>query len=236
MDSDIFYVEGAEVSLLETHPLSGFAPVSTEVDVRGEIRSPVVLLDDRVFDGRARVAAAARDGLRCPCVRYRERDRHPAMVIANTAADRLSKQQCAVQAVRMLALFMSRPEWLVRLDPSMPDRVTRTHEGRALVLRAFGVSERNYQRAKALAADLLDAVFDHRTSLPNAFSMRNLPSATRRRVLAHALADQRAAIDRALAKRRKRRIVHMHGFTTNYDAPLKGVIEKHMGHFRRFKL
>ncbi|MBN3756045.1 hypothetical protein G3N95_24095 [Paraburkholderia sp. Tr-20389] len=234
MHADIFYLEGAEVGSLETHPLSEFAPVSTKVDVRGEIRNPIVLLDGRVFDGRARVAAAARDGLRCPCVRYQERDRHPAMVIANTAAARLSKQQCAVQAVRMLALFASRPEWLSRLDPSMPDRVTRTHEGRVLVLDAFGVSERNYQRAKALPDDLLDAVFDHCASLPNAFSMRDLPSATRRRVLGHALPDQRTAINRALAKHRKP--VMARKWIKNFDAAeIAAFLEKQMGHVRKFK-
>jgi hypothetical protein len=206
------------------------------VDVRGEIRNPVVLLDDRVFDGRARVAAAARDGLRCPCVRYDERDRHPAMVIANTAADRLSKQQCAVQAVRMLALFEDRPEWLVGLDPSMPDRVTRTHEGRVVVLDAFGVSERQHQRAKALSLDMLEAVFEHRVSLPVAFDMRELPLATRRRILAHAPVDRRAEIDRALAKHKKHAAPEREPWIPIVDTNIARYLERQLALIRKLKL
>jgi hypothetical protein len=202
--------------------------------VRDAIAHPVVLLDGMILDGRARVHEAMQHALACPCRRFdAARDLHPVIVIGEAAARRLTKAQCAVLAVRLLAVVASRPVWLERHDRGMAAR-TRTHEGCVPLLRAFRVSDRQYQRAKALPDDLLDAVDAHRISLKNAFVVRGFTPAARHRLVMLTAAEQKAAIDRLMGKhtsnqRRSEWVMSLDSDAARFFKPL-------MDRIRRLKL
>jgi hypothetical protein len=214
VDSDIFAVEGAELDGLIEHPLCAFVPASVGVSVRGSIAQPVVLLDGMILDGRARVLEARRLRLPCPCRAFDpDRDPHPAMLIGSAASTRLEKpQHRAVMAARLAREIESRPECLASYDRGMADRI-RTTEGRKTLVKACGASYRHFQRALGIDPQLLQAVSAGRIALDDASHLRDLSTATRRRILALSPAQQKAAIDRAVGKRAKGQQSRQSNFT-----------------------
>ena len=202
MDPDCFNVEGAELDGLTEHPLTAYVPGSLGVSVRGGIAQPVVLLDGMILDGRARVLEARRLRLPCPCRHFNaDLDGHPALLLGRATDTRnLTPAQCAVLAVRVMEVILKRPGWLARHDRGMAARL-RSAAGRAPLLDAFGASPRHARRAKGLRDDaLLLAVFEQRISLEHAFHIRDLPQATRRRIVALPVTQQKDAIARAMRR------------------------------------
>lgn len=207
MDPDIFEVEGAALDGLTEHPLCAFVPASVGVSVRhGSIAQPVVLLDGMILDGRARVLEARHHRLPCPCRHFSAAyDEHPALFVGRATDTRgLTPAQCAVLVERIVRVILHRPAWLAKHDRGMADRL-HNEAGRKPLLDAFGASPRHYRRAKGLRDDeALQAVFDLRISLDNAFKIRNLPTATRRRIMAMPQTEQKEAIRQATDRAKKR--------------------------------
>ncbi len=202
VDSDIFFIEGAELDMLLAHPLCAFVPGSVGVAVRDSIAQPVVLLDGMIIDGRMRVREAARLALPCPCRNFdADRDGHPAMLIARAAQDHhLTTAQKVVMAVRLVNLITHRPDWLDEYDLGLATRM-RKRSGREPLLRACGISTRTYQRMHGIQdEELLQAVSDERVPLREALALRELGGIARRRIFDKPRAEQRHAIDEALQR------------------------------------
>lgn len=208
--SVIFWIEGDRLESLIEHPLCKVVPPSMGVSAERtrSITQPIVLLDNMIIDGRARRREAVRLRLRCPAIDYENEHQwaHPALLLAHENRHRLTKPQRAVLAARLVKTLQRKPVWLVAHDLGFTERLS-TRDGRRILLQVLGISERNYQRAYGMHhEDLLQAAFDERVSLDHAFRMRELVTATRRRIIELPRPEQKPAIDAALERMAKRHV------------------------------
>lgn len=209
MDSDIFFVEGAELRSLKEHPFCAIVPASAGISARdGTIMEPVVLIGCATLDGRARVSEALRLEVPCPCRYFDPRnDGHPATFIVERALEQrdLTTPQRAVIAASLVHQIMRMPAWLEPFDPGgVFAKGLRTRSGRAALLKACAISSRTYQRMHGVHdPDLLSAISDERVPLRDAQAARDLGPATRRRIFALPYGEQKEAFAHAIERAHK---------------------------------
>ncbi|MFP4891251.1 hypothetical protein [Paraburkholderia sp. EG304] len=199
---DTGFLNADELKQIAVHPLAELVPPSAHVSVRDAIQNPVLLLDDKLVDGRGRVREARRLGLPCPYVRiHASYDDHPALVVARAMTARVPKPETyerAVVCARLVRAILLRPDWLDRYDLGMATRLKK-RKNLDVILDACDVSLRSYDRAHMILRDPMveGAVLAGIVPLKTAERLVNVESKKLRHRLVQMPADERLiALDR----------------------------------------
>jgi hypothetical protein len=168
VDIDAYWLKGAELRALKSHPLLGCVRRGPRFDARGAIEQPVVLLDGLILDGRSRWHEANRLGLPCPCVNFdkAKHGTHPVLFVARHLGDHMNEvYERAITGVKLGRYVAKRPASLRAHDDGWPSRLHRKQE-RLVIASACGVSQTEFERAWAIrSARILDAVLENSISL-----------------------------------------------------------------------
>lgn len=208
MDCDIFSVEGEALLKLEVHPLARLVPSSTHISVRDSIESPVVLLDGKILDGRARVREAQLLSISCPCVQVDVlRDDHPALIVARAMTPRTPDTYVrAVVCARLVRCVLLRPAWLERYNLGMVGKLMR-RKTLTDMLDACAISLHTYDRASRIIHDPMieSEVLNGSLSLKMAERLIRVPAARRSRFMRLPVEQRETALDNYFARNGGRR-------------------------------